>query len=51
MTSVLGVAAGVLPVFLFLGALLLIDSYKLVALRAVLCRSPPGWSPASPATG
>ena len=36
MTSVLGVAAGVLPVFLFLGALVLIDSYKLVALRAVL---------------
>jgi protease PrsW len=35
-TSVLGVAAGVLPVFLFLGALVLIDSYKLVALRAVL---------------
>jgi len=35
-TSVLGVAAGVLPVFLFLGALVLVDSYKLVALRAVL---------------
>ncbi len=36
MTTVLGVAVSVLPVFLFLGALLLIDSYKLVALRAVL---------------
>ena len=36
MTTVLGIAVGVLPVFLFLGALVLIDSYKLVALRAVL---------------
>ena len=36
MRIVLGVAVGVLPVFLFLGALLLIDSYKLVALRAIL---------------
>ena len=36
MTIVLGVAVGVLPVFLFLGALVLIDSYKLVALRAIL---------------
>lgn len=36
MTTVLGVAVGVLPVFLFLGALVLIDSYKLVALRAIL---------------
>jgi protease PrsW len=35
-TTVLAVAVGVLPVFLFLGALLLIDSYKLVALRAIL---------------
>jgi RsiW-degrading membrane proteinase PrsW (M82 family) len=35
-TTVLGVAVSVLPVFLFLGALVLIDSYKLVALRAVL---------------
>jgi len=35
-TTVLGIAVGVLPVFLFLGALVLIDSYKLVALRAVL---------------
>jgi len=35
-TIVLGVAIGVLPVFLFLGALLLIDSYKLVTLRAIL---------------
>ena len=36
MTTVLGVAVGVVPVFLFLGVLVLIDSYKLVALRAVL---------------
>ena len=36
MTTVLGVVVGVLPVFLFLGALVLIDSYKLVALRAIL---------------
>ncbi|HKA59170.1 MAG TPA: PrsW family glutamic-type intramembrane protease [Gemmatimonadales bacterium] len=36
MTIVLAVAVGVLPVFLFLGALVLIDSYKLVALRAIL---------------
>ena len=36
MTPVLGVAVSVLPVFLFLGALVLIDSYKLVALRAIL---------------
>jgi RsiW-degrading membrane proteinase PrsW (M82 family) len=35
-TTVLGVAVSVLPVFLFLGALVLIDSYKLVALRAIL---------------
>jgi len=35
-TPVLGVAVGVLPVFMFLGALVLIDSYKLVALRAIL---------------
>jgi len=35
-TAVLAVAVSVLPVFLFLGALVLIDSYKLVALRAVL---------------
>jgi len=35
-TTLLGVAVGVLPVFLFLGALVLIDSYKLVALRAIL---------------
>jgi RsiW-degrading membrane proteinase PrsW (M82 family) len=35
-TTVLAVAVSVLPVFLFLGALVLIDSYKLVALRAVL---------------
>jgi RsiW-degrading membrane proteinase PrsW (M82 family) len=33
---VLGVAVSVLPVFLFLGALVLLDSYKLVSLRAVL---------------
>jgi len=35
-TTVLAVAVSILPVFLFLGALVLIDSYKLVALRAVL---------------
>jgi len=35
-TTVLAVVVSVLPVFLFLGALVLIDSYKLVALRAVL---------------
>jgi protease PrsW len=35
-TYVLGIAVSVLPVFLFLGALLLIDSYKLVGLRAIL---------------
>ena len=36
MTTVVAVAVGVLPVFLFLGALVLIDSYKLVTLRAIL---------------
>ncbi len=36
MTAVLEVAVSILPVFLFLGALVLIDSYKLVALRAIL---------------
>ncbi|HET7789327.1 MAG TPA: PrsW family glutamic-type intramembrane protease [Gemmatimonadales bacterium] len=36
MTSVLAVAVSVLPVFAFLGTLLLVDSYKLVALRATL---------------
>ena len=36
MTTVLAVAVGVLPVVLFLGVLVLIDSYKLVALRAIL---------------
>ena len=36
MTAVLSVAVSVLPVFVFLGALVLIDSYKLVALRAIL---------------
>jgi RsiW-degrading membrane proteinase PrsW (M82 family) len=35
-TTVLGVAVGVVPVFLFLGALVLLDSYKLVAPRAIL---------------
>jgi protease PrsW len=35
-TSVFAVAVSVLPVFAFLGALVLIDSYKLVALRATL---------------
>jgi len=34
--TVLAVAVSVLPVFLFLAALVLIDSYKLVALRAIL---------------
>ncbi len=36
MSVALAVAVSVLPVFLFLGALVLIDSYKLVALRAIL---------------
>lgn len=36
MTSLVGIIVSVLPVFLFLGALVVIDSYKLVALRAVL---------------
>ena len=36
MTTVFAVAVSVLPVFLFLGALVLLDSYKLVALRAIL---------------
>ena len=36
MTTLLSVAVSVLPVFLLLFALVLIDSYKLVALRAVL---------------
>ena len=36
MTTVLAVAVSVLPVFVFLGALVLIDSYKLVRLRAIL---------------
>lgn len=36
MTIVVALVVSVLPVFLFLGALVLIDSYKLVALRAVL---------------
>jgi len=35
-TIVLGVVVGFVPVFLFLAALVLIDSYKLVALRAIL---------------
>jgi RsiW-degrading membrane proteinase PrsW (M82 family) len=35
-TTVLAVAVSVLPVFLFLASLVLIDSYKLVALRAIL---------------
>jgi RsiW-degrading membrane proteinase PrsW (M82 family) len=35
-TTVLAIVVGVLPVSLFLGALVLIDSYKLVALRAIL---------------
>ena len=36
MTSVLAGLVSVLPVFAFLGALVLIDSYKLVHLRAIL---------------
>ncbi len=36
MTTVLAAFVSVLPVILFLGALVLIDSYKLVALRAIL---------------
>jgi len=35
-STVLGIVVSVLPVFLFLGALVLLDSYKLVALRAIL---------------
>jgi RsiW-degrading membrane proteinase PrsW (M82 family) len=35
-TVVAAIAVSVLPVFLFLGALVLIDSYKLVSLRAIL---------------
>jgi len=35
-TSLIAVAVSVLPVLVFLGALVLIDSYKLVALRAIL---------------
>jgi hypothetical protein len=33
-SSVVGIAVSLLPIFLFLGALVVIDSYKLVALRA-----------------
>lgn len=36
MSGLPGILISVLPVFLFLGALVLIDSYKLVALRSVL---------------
>ena len=36
MTVVVAIAVSILPVFLFLGSLVLIDSYKLVALRAIL---------------
>ena len=36
MTTIFAVAVGIVPVFLFLGALVLLDSYKLVALRAIL---------------
>jgi protease PrsW len=35
-TTIVGVAVGIVPVFVFLGALVLLDSYKLVALRAIL---------------
>jgi len=34
--TVLALGIGVLPVFLFLGALVLLDSYKLIPLRAIL---------------
>ena len=36
MNTLVASAVSVLPIFLFLGALVVIDSYKLVALRAVL---------------
>ena len=36
MTTIFAVGVGIVPVFLFLGALVLLDSYKLVALRAIL---------------
>ena len=36
MSTVVAIAISVLPIFLFLGALVLIDSYKLVSPRAVL---------------
>ena len=36
MKTVVAIAVSILPIFLFLGALVLIDSYKLVSLRAVL---------------
>lgn len=36
MSTVLGIVVSLLPVVLFLGALVVLDSYKLVALRAVL---------------
>ena len=36
MTAALSITVSVLPVFLFLGTLVLLDSYKLVSLRAIL---------------
>lgn len=36
MTTVVAIGVSVIPVFLFLAALVLIDSYKLISLRAVL---------------
>lgn len=36
MSTIVALAISVFPVFLFLGALVLIDSYKLIALRSVL---------------
>ncbi|HWO87535.1 MAG TPA: PrsW family glutamic-type intramembrane protease [Gemmatimonadales bacterium] len=36
MTTILEIAVSILPAFLFLGSLVLIDSYKLVGLRAIL---------------
>ena len=42
MTSVVAVAVSVLPVFVFLGALVLVDSYKLVRPRAILLSTAAG---------
>jgi hypothetical protein len=49
MTSVLPVAVALVPVLLFLAGLQLMDSFKLVRIRAVVTAiaagSPPGCSP------